>query len=200
MQGGSIAPRNEGGEGLVLLDACCLINLFATGRAEEILESLPYGFAVARYVAEDEVVEVGAEGEERVSLHPLMRALIDKKILKQLAVSSSEESRHLVRFAVDLDDGEAHTCALAFIRNARVATDDKKAIRVLSKTWRERDPSSDHRDPFIRTSKLLFEWADAEGIEEAELAQIVRAVGRKASFIPPRNDPHFDRWMKLLRS
>ena len=40
----------------VFLDACCLINLFASGRAEEILAGLPHRFAVARYVVEDDTL------------------------------------------------------------------------------------------------------------------------------------------------
>lgn len=195
-----MASGHEGGKALVLVDACCLINLFATGRAEEILDDLPYRFAVARYVSEKEVLELGAQDEERISLHPLIRALVDKGILEQLDISSSEESGYLIRFAVDLDDGEAHTCALALVRNARVATDDKKAIRVLGEAWRERVASSGLRDLCVRTSELLFEWADSEGIEEAELVQIVHAIGRRASFIPPRGDIYFERWMRLFKS
>jgi len=191
-----MASRIESEEHLVFLDACCLINLFATGRAEEILETLPYRFAVARYVAEEEVLEIatqdeaaGSEADEtRVALHPLIAALADHGALALIDVSSREEQRQLVHHALDLDDGEAHTCALAVVRGATVATDDRKAIRIL------------RPHPCIRTSELLFEWSEAQRIAEADLAQILHAIARRASFLPPKDDPHFKRWVELLEA
>ncbi len=188
-----------------MLDACCLINLFASGRAEDILRSLPYRFAVARYVAVKEVLEIGAdqggtktasESPGRTGLSPLIEGLIDQRVLTSIAVTTPDEQRELIRFAVDLDDGEARTCALAMTRDALVATDDKKAIRVLRAAVGEEGASDD--DPCLRTSELLFDWAEREQVPEAELLQIVRAIARNATFLPPKNDPHFDRWMKLL--
>jgi hypothetical protein len=194
----------EGGGDLVLLDACCLINLFATGRAEEILGALPYRFAVARYVVEEEVLEIGAEGGEegshaeegRVSLHPLLAELVDRGILERLDIGAEEEEAELVRFAAELDDGEAHTCALALARRARVATDDKKAIRLVRSAWKSR---GHEMAPVLRTSDLLFSWARAHGLGDPDLVRIVRAVARRASFFPLKDDPHFARWMELLQ-
>lgn len=203
-----MSSSSEGGEELVLLDACCLINLFATGRAEEILEALPYRFAVARYVAEKEVLEIGAgdeprtdtgEQHERMPLRPPIEALIRKGTLTQLDIASPEEHRQLVRFAAHLDDGEAHTSALAFVRAARVATDDRKAIRVLREASSAMELPPPGGEPCIRTSELLFEWAEAKQTEVAEMARIVSALARRASFIPPQSDPHRERWVKLLR-
>lgn len=194
----------EGGGDLVLLDACCLINLFATGRTEEILEPLPYRVSVARYVLEQEVLEIGAEGGEegspaeegRVSLHPLLAELVERGIMERLDVETEEEEAELVRFAAELDDGEAHTCALALVRGARVATDDRKAIRVVRSVWRWR---GHEMEPVLRTSDLVFSWAQARGIGDAVLVRSVRAVARRASFFPPKDDPHFERWMELLQ-
>lgn len=199
-----MTPSPEAGGDLVLLDACCLINLFATRRAEKILEALPYRFAVARYVVEEEVLEIGAEegGEDspsnagRVSLHPVLADLIQRRMLEKLDVETVEEEAELVRFAAKLDDGEAHTCALALVRGARVATDDKKAIRVVRASWKRRGHEV---EPVLRTSDLLFSWARAHGIGDADLVRIVRAVARRASFFPAKDDPHFERWMELLQ-
>ena len=195
------SPEARGGP--VFLDACCLVNLFATGRAEEILEALPHQFAVARYVVEEEILEIGVEEgnevaaseEGRVSLHPLLAELVGKGILEKLDVDSPEEEAALVRFAAELDDGEAHTCALAIVRGARVATDDRKAIRVFRSAWRSEGRQG---EPVLRTSELLFSWARGHGLGEPEIGRIVRAIARRASFLPPRNDPLFERWMALL--
>lgn len=181
----------ESGGRLVLLDACCLLNLFATGHVEQILETSRHRFAVARYVAQEEILEIDSpQGERgRTPLRPRIDELIGKRHLELLEVASPREQRELVRFALELDDGEAHTLALAVTREARVATDDKKAIRIYC----EASPVG-----CLRTSDLLFEWAEAQEIPEPELQRIVRAVAFRASFFPPKTDPHFSRWMALL--
>lgn len=188
---------------LVILDACCLINLFATGRTEEILQALSYRLAVARYVVEEEILEIAAEGpdpssassEGRVSLHPLLAELVEKDVLEQLDLDSEEEQGELLRFATELDDGEAHTCALALFRGARVATDDSKAIRVLRSACKSH---GQQEEPVLRTSELLLSWARTQNIGAPDLARIVRAIARRAGFFPPKDDPHFKRWMELL--
>lgn len=191
------------GGDLVLLDACCLINLLATGRAEDILRALPHRWAVARYVVEEEVLEIAEDekqssepGRGRVPLRPLLAELVEKGLLEELDVDSPEEEAEMVRFAADLDDGEAHTCALATVRSGRVATDDKKAIRILRSAWAAHGNES---EPVLR-SEIIFAWADTQGIGNSDLAQIVRAIARRASFFPPRSDPYFERWMELLQA
>lgn len=191
--------------GLVLLDACCLINLFASGSAEEILRALPYRWAVARYVLEEEILEIEAEDDApdeptatdvgRLPLRPTLVGLIERGVLAKLELGSREEEAELVRFAAELDDGEAHTCALAITRQGRVATDDKKAIRVLRAAWSERGHDG---DPVLRTSDLLFSWANARQIARRDLVRIVRAIARRASYFPPKTDPRFERWIELL--
>lgn len=52
----------------------------------------------------------------RVSLHPVLTELVQRGILERLDVETEEEETELVRFAAELDDGEAHTCALALVR------------------------------------------------------------------------------------
>lgn len=183
--------ENHGDEGQVFLDACCLINLFATGRARDIVAGLPYRFAVARLVAREEVLEVIGAGDEagRVSLAPKLAALVAAGELREHDVETAEEIREMVRFARELDDGEAHTCALALCRGARVATDDRKAIRVFTAAG----------GGCSRTSELLFEWQERQGVDDEEVADLLRAIARRGSFLPPRQDPHFERWMGLLR-
>lgn len=201
-----MTPSREPEGDLVLLDACCLINLFASGHGEEILRALPYRWAIARYVVEEEILEIEVErldeGDEppnsnrtRLPLRPLLAELLEKGLLEELDVSSEEEAE-LVRFAAELDDGEAHTCALAIVRHGRVATDDRKAIRVLRSAWKSRGHEG---EPVLRTSELLFSWADADRIARPNLVQIVRTIARRATFFPPRSDPHFERWMELLQ-
>lgn len=198
-------PTAKTSENLVLLDACCLLNLFATGRAEEILGALPYTFAIARYVAEKEVLEIepeegeGPQGSGTVALRPSIVGMIERGLIRRLEIATHEEELALIRFAAQLDDGEAHTLALALVRESQVATDDRKAIRVAKEAWSEAAAAVGDAGPCIRTSELLFEWAEGENLGDDELRRIVGAITRRARFLPPRVDPWFERWMELLQ-
>lgn len=177
---------------LILLDACCLINLFATERIEEILTSLPYRFATSRLVATKEVLSITrpteAEGPlEREIIEP--RRLEDLENLSLLDLTTQEEMADFVRFAADLDDGEASICALAISYKGRVATDDGKALRLLRRTAPE--------VVTVQTPTLLYEWAHFCKIPEVTLGDVLRSVRDRARFYPPRNAPHFEWWAKV---
>ena len=57
----------------IVLDACLIINLYATRRFEEILSELPYRFAVSDKVFVDEMLYVrrGGSGEDALEHDPI---------------------------------------------------------------------------------------------------------------------------------
>jgi hypothetical protein len=168
-------PR-ESSDPVVLLDACCLINLLATGRLEEILAVLPYRFATSRLVALQEVLSCPAGGLEALTL---------------LDFVSAEEAADFVRFSVELDEGEASICAFAVQRKAIVATDDRKALRALSREV--------PRVPTLQTPELLYEWTQAAKPSRADILDALRAVQDRGRFFPRRDAPRFEWWDSFFR-
>lgn len=166
----------ESSDPVVLLDACCLINLLATGRLEEILAALPYRFATSRRVALQEVLSSPARGLEGLTL---------------LDFASAEEAADFVRFSVELDEGEASICALAVQRKAIVATDDRKALRALSREI--------PHVPTLQTPELLYEWTRAAKPRHADILDALRAVQARARFFPRRDAPRFEWWDSFFR-
>jgi hypothetical protein len=181
----SPAPEGE----LLLLDACCLINLLATGRMEEILEALPFRFATSRLVATQEVLAIARETDEGM---PLERevippdALENARNLSLLDLSTDQELAEFVRFAAHLDDGEASVCALALSRGGGVATDDLKALRVL----RREAPDV----LTLQTPELLHDWAHLSGASASAITRVLRSIERRARFRPRRGAPRFEWW------
>jgi hypothetical protein len=154
---------------LVLLDACCIINLFATERVEEILSCLPCRFATSRLVATQ-------EGLESLTLLDLL---------------TEREKSDFIRFAAELDEGEASICALAVSRGGGVATDDRKALRLLGQVA-----------PAVRTiqtPELFYDWAHVSRVPEREVTDALRAVRHRARFYPRRDAPRFEWWARHLR-
>lgn len=165
---------------LVFLDACCLINLLATGRIREILSLLPYRFAVSRYVAEREVLRVDtSEGDPPEVPNPA--ALAHDGILEIFELQRERELAEMVRFATVLDDGEASICALATIHRGTVATDDRKALAVLGR-WEPEVQT-------LETPSLLREWATLGDLPREEVISAIRSVRTRARFAPRRSSP-----------
>ena len=181
-----VAPS---GQPSIILDACCLLNLYASRQIEAILRVIPVRFAAA--AAEVLYVLHGGGGQdarkrEQVDLQPLIRA----GILDILSLETEMEKANFVRFAAELADGEAMTCALAVQREAAVATDDRKAIRVLRS-----------RAPHVRvhtTVSLLKWWVEIEQPAEATLKSVLTDVQERANFVPGRHDALLPWWRDAL--
>ena len=174
---------------LVFLDACCVINLFATGRIEEILRVLPYRFAVSQLVADEEVLTIrrsadSTEHTEREAVSP--RELESSGCLIISDGVTLEEQTEFARFAVDLDEGEASACALAVVHGGAVATDDRKALRVLEE--------SGAQVPTLQTPELLYEWARRSRAPSREVSQALLGIRDRARYYPRRTVAHFSWW------
>ena len=116
----------------IILDACCIISLYASKRIEEILNTIPKSVCVAAYVKNEEVLktyDVSSDTEEVVDL----QSLIDRGVLILVELDLETEADTWVNLATVLDDGEAVTGAIAFHRNWAIATDDRAAIRLFER-------------------------------------------------------------------
>jgi hypothetical protein len=172
--------------GLVYLDCCVLLNLYATRRFAELLGAYTarHGtrFAVASRVTETEALWVGCgtdggdDDREEVQLGPA----IESRLLTVESLASPAEHATFVRFAKSLDDGEAATASLALHRAGGVATDDSAAIRLLT----ELAPGL----PILRTSGIVKCWADA-GAGPDELRDVLHAICHRSRFVPGGRDP-----------
>lgn len=170
----------------LLLDACVAINVVAAGVD---LEELAGASAVR-------LVMTSVAATEALWLAPLepdgdrdiidVRGLIDTGTLALLELLDDELNR-FVDFAREIDDGEAATFAVAATRGLRVVTDDRRAQRLAA--------AIDPPISIVGTSQLLRTWADANGVSPGRVAEVVRSIELRASYIPRRDDPHFAWWI-----
>ncbi len=108
-----------------------------------------------------------------------------------MQLDTSEEVATFVDFAISIDDGEAITAALALHRDSALATDDRKARRVIA----EQAPSVD----LASTLDLLSNWVEVAHVSAAELRSVFEAMISSASYVPGRRNPHFDWWHEVMR-
>ena len=178
-------------EGVLLLDASCLLNLYATGRIADIAAALPWQLAVVDYVLEHETLYIRATGgyEESGATVPVdLSPLIEAGLLLVLGLEEPGEQAHFVELAADLDDGEAMTGAMAINRSFAVAIDDRKARRVLG----EKAPEL----RLLSTLELLHLWSAA--VLDEEVGRALRAMRHGARYAPGQRDRLYSWWLDQM--
>lgn len=178
----------------LLLDASCLLNLFATGRLREIADVLPYQLCVAGYVAEREALYVrraGPTDAEEVRIPVDLSPLYEDSLMQLMCLEGPSEEATYVNLAANLDEGEAITGALAFQRGCSIATDDRKARRVLGQL----NPPV----KLVSTLQLLKLWKEEAAVPQDELARAMADMRSGASFIPGSRDPLYPWWLSIVR-
>jgi hypothetical protein len=182
--------RHVPSHSVAILDACVLINLLASGHAEEILSGSEFKFGICT-VASSESIYLRATDlnvpPEEVKLDPFVKS----KCLTVYALSGDAEQTLYVDYAADLDDGEAMTLALAFSRGFSMATDDRKARRIFLEEIGD-------ATRLLSTARILRMWSKKAGLTSGELKKLLLEVSRRGRFSPPSGDPDFSWWSKAV--
>lgn len=148
----------------LIVDACCVINLFESGHIEAIVAAVRQRVAVASYVLEVEL--------KRVDIRPLIEA----GHIEIVSLENEAEEIMSVNFAVSLDDGEATTGAIATHRHWSMATDETKAITFFTK----RTPPL----TIVTTAELVKHWAETDAPPLDVLRDALRNIRTKARYEP----------------
>ena len=110
--------------------------------------------------------------------------------IQEVTASGDDLMLSSVALASEMDDGEAMTCALAMHRQCDVATDDRKARRVLS----GRVPHV----PIISTLAIVKRWAELSDITKVELKTILVHIWSGATYYPGEREPLYAWWIDIL--
>ncbi len=174
-----------------IVDACCLINLYASGRIQAIVPACGDDFYLSEEVRRESlsIRQVDPADESlliasRIDVSPE----ISSGLIRECRLETKEEIELYVNFAFDVDDGEASSLAIAKSRNWTVATDDRKAIRLASESGID----------VITTPELVEHWVKNNKPTDVEISQAIRAIERFATFHPRRSDPMYDWWASML--
>ncbi len=173
---------------LILLDACVVINLYATRRMEEMLRTTTSSTGVVDAVfSEAGHVRRGGDGDDADELEEInLRPMVDSGLLIQVSPTAAELDAY-VEFTLQLDDGEAMTLAVALARGATVATDEKKAIRVAA-----------NRLPLVSSLQLIKAWSDALGLDTATVGTVLRDLRQRGRYIPGNGHLLKGWWQSML--
>jgi predicted nucleic acid-binding protein len=173
---------------ILITDASVLINLVASGAAEDILNGCGIEFKVCPdVIREVKVLRDRETGEEQaIDLEPFITA----GLLELIEPHTDLEFELLIDYAALLGagDGEAMCFALAESRGHTVAIDDEKAIRRAKK----RNPNFET----IGTLEILILWQERNGMADERMGQLLQAIFRFARFRPAVSHPHYAWWQQ----
>lgn len=176
----------------LIIDACVLINLIATGLLKEILSLIAQNSVICVLVKGESLYLRNEEDINELESIDI-DDLVNQEIIQLSDCETVEEQELFVNLAADLDDGEAMSVALALSRNWHLATDDKKARRIFTE-------NSQDEQLLVSTSDLIKEWVDNENIDDFIIKSILLKVERKASFRPSKSDINLKWWNDILSS
>ena len=166
----------------LILDTCVVLSLYATHRMDELLDVRQEPTLIAEAVLHGalyiHVLVDGIREKELITLAPL----VDAGKLAVVAPESEQEFEALLDFALVLDDGEAMTCALALHRGLRIATDERKTMRLIG-----------DRIPIVGTLDLVREWATDVGAAPDEIRDVLSAIADRG-YVPGQEHPHWRWW------
>lgn len=163
---------------MVVIDACGLLNLLATGHELEIVEALDWHLIIPEKVLEE--VKYLRTPPDKKGLRG--QVPVDLGALRGSGRLKARELDHkwiddFVACAEQLADNDAACAALAGFTGLPLVTDDPKVKRVT----RERYASV----RLISTLEFVVEAVRKLGLDEGEVAYNLRWRG---NFLPPRRD------------
>ena len=179
----------------LLLDACVLINLYASSRLQEIVEALQVPRIAVGQIAIEECrfIYSGPVGDEYSQKSPIELDKVKQSgVLHVVDFANDSERERYIALAMTLDDGEAQQLAIAWERQYAIATDERRALRV----FRQESPNL----PSFTTLDLLHHWATQTNVNESLLRTVIYNIRRRARFQPRSDVVLYDWWEKFAPS
>jgi len=171
----------------IMLDACVLINLLASGEADDILRSSGKLCRICVAV-KNETLYLRSDDPQEETFEPAQfNSLIQSDVLSVCDIEGDSEALLYVDRASKLDDGEAMSLAIAEARGYILATDDRKARRIFL------EPAGDS-SRLTSSSELIRNWSESQSISSSKLKTVLMSIRYKANFFPPRRDANFKWW------
>jgi predicted nucleic acid-binding protein len=173
---------------ILIHDACVLINLLASGRFEDMANGCGFRFAISAGVAQEALYLRNPDSGQREKID--LQHFVECEILEIFALESEAEKLRYIEIALDLDDGEAESIAIAEARSFALATDDKKARSVIQRRGLKIELWS--------TCALLRHWQNKCLISDTDVGRALANIYGRAKYRPKLGHPDFEWWTRLL--
>lgn len=177
----------------VVVDACCILNLLATGRELDLLHACDLDLIISEQ-AHGEALFLHAPPDAdgvRAKQPASTERLLTARRLRIRSLDTEPLIAAFVACAAQLRDEDASCVALAGVLGLPLLTDDGKERRIA----REQFP----RIELISTLAVLDEAVRVLAMPEHELLGLAADLRWCGNFAPPRRDPLSPWYGDLLR-
>jgi len=178
------------GQSLVI-DACCLLNLLASTLEHEIIEARALDLIGSTHLRSEALYLSGPPDEDGIP----KKEAIDLSHLETSGALRIEEAERIatgpfIRCAEHLNDADAAAVALAVASQAPLATDDNRQRNVTKRMYPEVE--------LVSTLDLIRPAFEELHLSLEAQRRCARDIRRRASFLPPKRDPHRNWFLELL--
>lgn len=163
----------------VILNACCLRNIYASGCMVAILEALPIPTMIARIVYEEQPLRILRENQEREGF--VMASL-----------TSEAEEAMMIDLAAVLEDDEATTAALSQLRGRAIGVDGPATTALL----RQYLPDIQ----IVSTPILIQHWIECSRPPSRALQAALQNIHQGTGYAPPVHHPLYPWWQEVLET
>lgn len=175
-----------------LLDASSVINFAACGLLVE-LANYRGRFHIVDLVADEALfVRRGGSDEDVDDRIPIdLSLLVERELLQIESQFNEEELATFIDLAINVDDGEALTLAVAEHRGYVFVSDDRKAMRI----------AADRGLVDVATSlELIRDWIEAQRLSTERSRRILVDLYERGRYIPPRSHPLREWWESVVKT
>jgi predicted nucleic acid-binding protein len=175
----------------LVIDACCMLNLLATGRELDIAEALRLLLLETPQVSREPLYLSTAPDDDlaRRREPASTTALRAAGFLETRALDTEALVDALVACAARIKDTDASCIALAGVLEIPLVTDDRKERNIAKDIF--------PRIELASTLDLLHEAATALQWNDGVLVEVASNLRWRGNFAPPKRDPR-GRWYLAL--
>lgn len=175
----------------LITDTSVLLNILATGCAEEIFGDAGWGFSVCRAVLSETLLLRNRDTQECCPAE--LAPFIERRLLTVLEISGDDEYELLADFTALMGrkgDGEAMCFALAESRSLPLAIDDERAVKRAKQRFQELT--------VLSTPDILQSWQRMMKIEAKRMGGVLRRIQTWANYFPGPRHPAYAWWQSQL--
>jgi hypothetical protein len=176
----------------LLLDASCVISLYASSQMEPILRAYPAQIGVVDVVRTGEILDVWDGPDENVRQHKStvnLLSFIAAGVLVEAPFENIDVKMVLNLAAHGLNNGECATMAVAYRLGWGLGIDNVSAWRRIAALLPQVS--------LVSTSQLLKHWADTQHITLKDVCTALQSMRRRGGYRFQKHDPLGD-WLQQL--
>lgn len=176
-----------------IIDCCSLINLYSGWGSLVQMHTLGFSLHISQAVVDESesVYELGPDGSRiRVPLN--LQAMQNELHYTIVRPETDGEINDYVDFAMEIDDGEAQSLAIAKHRGLVLLTDDRRAIAVASRP--------DVAVQIYTTPQVLQMWGELSAENTQQLPHVLLRIKELARYQPRPNTAERRWWDTHIQS